>query len=140
VSALEAGADDHIGKPYRLEELLARLEALLRRAGGAEQQGADIFQSRDLRIDYGARLVWVRGEQLSLTPIEYTLLETLSRHQNQVLSYQQLIERAWEGPDQGTRQGLFVHISRLREKIERDPENPVLIKNRWGVGYVLGAD
>lgn len=140
VAALEAGADDYLMKPYRLDEFLARLEAVLRRTEERDQQEGEIYQSGDLRIDYGARLVWVRGEQLSLTPIEYTLLATLSRHQNQVLSYQQLIERAWEGPDQGSRQGLFVHISRLREKIERDPENPVLIKNRWGVGYVFNGD
>lgn len=140
VAALDAGADDYLTKPYVVDELLARAQALLRRSGERLDQEGEIFESRDLRIDYGARLVWVRGEQVSLTPIEYALLSSLTQHQNQVLSYQQLIERAWDGPDQGTRQGLFVHISRLRDKIEHDPENPQLVKTRWGVGYLFGPD
>ena len=83
------------------------------------------------------RKVWVRGELVELTPIEYNLLGYMSRHGNQIIPYEQLLESVWEGPEKGTRQGLFVHIKRLREKIEIDPKHPQIVTNKWGVGYVF---
>lgn len=141
LTAFKYGADDYLTKPFLVDEVLARAEALLRRGDGSDQAaGGEIFESQGLRIDFKSRRVWKKGRNVDLTPIEFALLSVLVRHRKQVLSYSQLMDMAWEGPDQGTRQGLFVHISRLRDKIEEDPENPHLIKTRRGVGYVFLPD
>ena len=141
LKAFQAGADDYVTKPFLVDEVLARTEALLRRSVKADRQrDRKFFEDQGLRIDYAAQRVWKEGEPLELTPIEYRLLAYMSRHRQQVLSYARLIEQAWEGPEQGTRQGLFVHISRLREKLEEDPDLPRFIANRWGVGYVFMPD
>ncbi|MCK4488900.1 MAG: response regulator transcription factor, partial [Anaerolineales bacterium] len=97
----------------------------------------DLFNSGDLRINYSTRQVWLRGKLVELTPIEYNLLRYMSQHRKQIMPYEQIIERAWEGPEKGSRQGLFVHIRRLRKKIEDDPKDPRLIQNKWGVGYIF---
>jgi len=65
------------------------------------------------------------------------LLVYLSRQGRQIIPYEQLLEHVWEGPEKGTRQGLFVHVRRLREKIEEEPKNPLILSNKWGVGYVF---
>lgn len=141
LTAFKLGVDDYLTKPYLIDEVLARSEALLRRASRIDQFAeGEIFEEGGLRIDFKGRRVWKKGRNVDLTPIEYTLLSILVRHRKQVLSYSQLMEMAWEGPDQGTRQGLFVHISRLRDKIEEDSENPHLIKTRRGMGYVFLPD
>jgi two-component system response regulator MtrA len=121
-----------------IEELLLRLRALLRRSEKTRESVApDIYQSGVIRIDYSTRQVWRSGMPLTLTPIEYNLLVYLSRHSRQILTYEQLLNRVWEGPEKGTRQGLFVHIRRLRQKLESDPEHPEIISNKWGIGYVF---
>jgi len=141
VEAFEAGVDDYIVKPFLVDEVLMRVEALLRRTrnGNADPE-SEVFERRGLRIDYDSQQVWFRGEMIEITPLEYRLLTYLSQHQRQVLPYQQLIEHVWDAPDKGSRRGLFVHVRRLREKIERDPENPEFIVNRWGVGYAFLPD
>ena len=141
LTAFKFGVDDYLTKPFLVDEVLVRAEALLRRGAGSDQAaGGEIFEGQGLRIDFKSRRVWKKGRNVDLTPIEFALLSVLVRHRKQVLSYSQLMDMAWEGPDQGTRQGLFVHISRLRDKIEEDPENPHLIKTRRGVGYVFLPD
>lgn len=138
VSAFEAGVDDYLVSPFQSRELLLRAEALLYRDG--LQQTAtdpDVFERAGVRINYNTQEVWVRGVRMEFTPIEYRLLAYMSRHRRQVLTYEQMIQSIWETPEAGSRQGLFTHISRLREKIEQDPKNPKYIKTRWGVGYVF---
>jgi two-component system response regulator MtrA len=138
ISAFQAGVDDYIGKPFQVDEFVARVQAAVRR--GRDSGTAfipDLFSSGDIRINYSSRQVWVRSQQISLTPIEYNILSYMSRHRRQVMPYEQIIERAWEGPEKGTRQGLFVHIRRLRDKIELDPKRPQIIQNKWGVGYIF---
>jgi DNA-binding response OmpR family regulator len=138
VQAFEAGVDDYLSKPFLIEELLLRLRALLRRSEKSrESLTPDIYQSGVIRIDYSTRQVWRSGKLLTLTPIEYNLLVYLSRHSRQILTYEQLLNRVWEGPEKGSRQGLFVHVRRLRQKLEADPKHPEIISNKWGIGYVF---
>jgi two-component system response regulator RegX3 len=138
VTALDAGADDYVTKPFQSTELLARINALLRRGKGWEEaEGRDRFSAEGLLIDFDARDVWQRGEHLDLTPTEFELLSYLVRHQGQVLTYDQLVDHVW-GLDTGrTRHDLFVHISRLRKKIEPKPKEPRFVVTRWGIGYVF---
>jgi two-component system KDP operon response regulator KdpE len=138
IQAFQAGVDDFVYKPFQLDEILVRIEANIRR--GRESSPAfapDVFSSGEVRINYSTRQVWLRGKLIELTPIEYNLLLYMSQHRKQIMPYEQIIERAWEGPEKGSRQGLFVHIRRLRKKIEDDPKDPRLIQNKWGVGYIF---
>lgn len=142
IAALDAGADDYVTKPFRGEELLARMRALLRRGDRWEKREEQQEQYRvdGLLISYESRTVWLNGEQLDLTPTEYDLLVYLVRNRRQVLTYEQLIEALWGREGEGTRHSLFVHISRLRNKIEHNPKEPRFIQTRWGVGYSFVPD
>ena len=138
LDAFDAGVDDFLEKPFLVDELLARVSALQRR----QQQGeADfeeqVFEAQGLRINFDSQLVWRHGEPIDLTPTEYTLLTYMVHHRRQVLPHRQLIEHTWEATEKGSRRGLFVHISRLRDKLEDDPDHPELIVTRWGVGYIF---
>ena len=138
IQAFQAGVDDFVNKPFLVDEILVRIEAHIRRGKQSSPDLApDVFNSGDLRINYSTRQVWLRGKIVELTPIEYNLLSYMSQHRKQIMPYEQIIERAWEGPEKGSRQGLFVHMRRLRKKIEDDPKNPRLIQNKWGVGYIF---
>jgi PAS domain S-box-containing protein len=138
VTALDAGADDYVTKPFQSTELLARMKALLRRGKGWEEaEGRDRFSAEGLLIDFDARDVWHRGEHLDLTPTEFNLLSYLVHHQGQVLTYVQLVDHVWGLETGRTRHDLFVHISRLRKKIEPSPKEPRFIVTRWGIGYVF---
>lgn len=134
--AYQLGVDDYLRKPISTSELLARAQVCMSRSTNARNPLVpEIYQSSLIRIDYSSRQVWVRGKPVGLTPIEYNLLVFMSRQGKQVMPYEHLLESVWEGPEKGTRQGLFVHVKRLREKIEIDPKNPQIINNKWGVGY-----
>ena len=102
-----------------------------------DKKSPDRFSKKSLVIDYTTREAWKSGEKLALTATEFDLLEFFSRNQKQILKYQQIIDHIWQGEEGGTRHALSVHISRLRKKIEPDPENPIFLVTRWGVGYVF---
>ncbi|MBS1250248.1 MAG: Transcriptional regulatory protein WalR [Chloroflexi bacterium] len=138
VSAFRAGVDDYLKRPFLSDELLARVEALLRRHPGEQAPSDDdVFNKAGLRINFDTHEVWVRGEYIELTPIEYRLLAYMARHPRLVVSYDRLIGEIWDSPGGGSRRGLFAHVSRLRKKIESDPEEPEFLCTRWGVGYIF---
>jgi len=138
IVGLEIGADDYLPKPFNPRELLARIRAVLRRAGGHPRAGATpAFRTRALEIDFDARAASVRGRPLALTSYEFELLAALARAAGRVLSREQLLDalkgQAYEVFDRS----IDVHVSKLRAKIEDDPKEPRYIKTVRGVGYVL---
>ena len=133
VDGLDAGADDYVVKPFALEELLARLRALLRRSEGG---GAEALSHSDLTLDPSTREVRRGGRELELTKTEFALLELLLRHPRQVLTRSQIFESVW-GYDFGPRSNsLEVYIGYLRRKTE-DGGEPRLIQTVRGIGYSL---
>jgi two-component system KDP operon response regulator KdpE len=133
VSALDAGADDYVVKPFGMEELLARIRAALRRAPSAE--AVPPFVSNDLSIDFESRSVTVRGRPVRLTPKEFELLRLLVANQGKALPHRKLLQAVW-GPDYGEEtEYLRVFINQLRKKIESDPRNPRYIRTDPWVGY-----
>jgi two-component system, OmpR family, response regulator ResD len=131
---LRSGADDYVVKPFSPGELVARVDAVLRRV---LQQGGDAEPLRfdGLEIDTRARRVTVRGEERTLSVREFDLLEFLALHPGQAFSREQLMDRVWEPAFEGDPGTVTVHVRRLRTKIEPDPERPRFIQTVWGVGY-----
>jgi two-component system, OmpR family, KDP operon response regulator KdpE len=134
VRALEAGADDYITKPFGTRELVARLQAALRRAGRGE--GEPSIEVDGLEIDLAARVVRRDGEPVHLTPIEFDLLRTLARNRGRLMTHRKLLAEVW-GPEYvNDIQPLRTHIARLRAKIEpEDLDGPRYIVTDPGVGY-----
>jgi len=138
VTALDAGADDYVTKPFGMGELLARMRVALRRAGQTSVGPA--FSSGDLAVDLARRAVTMAGHEVQLTPTEYDLLRVLVTNADKVLTHRQLLREVWGGV--GYEQEvhmLRVNISNLRRKIEPDPSRPQYIVTEPGVGYRLRA-
>ena len=135
VAALDAGADDYVTKPFNSAELLARLRAVLRHA---QSQGADaIFRSGELEVDLSARVVRQHGQEVRLTPIEYSLLRLFVTHAGKVLTHRQLLTEIWGPKAVEQTHYLRVHIAHLREKLEANPAQPEHFITEPGVGYRL---
>ncbi|HXZ12243.1 MAG TPA: response regulator transcription factor [Candidatus Sulfotelmatobacter sp.] len=133
VSALDAGADDYVVKPFGAPELLARIRAALRRSAAGETTPA--FVSDDLHIDFAKRAVTVRGNGVRLTPKEFELLRHLVANQGKALGHRRLLQAVW-GPDYGEEtEYLRVFINQLRKKIEPDPRHPRYIHTEPWIGY-----
>ena len=137
VAAFNAGADDYVTKPFKTPELLARILALSRRRTSWKELEIDVLNVNGLLINFDSREVWRQGAQLNLTPTEFKLLAYLAQHPGQVLTYRQLLRHIYHEEGQRTRHDLFVHVSRLRKKIETEPTDPRFILTRWGVGYMF---
>jgi two-component system KDP operon response regulator KdpE len=137
VKALDAGADDYVTKPFGIDELLARVRAMLRRAVDRPQPDA-VVQLDGLEVDLARRIVTRDGDEVHLTPIEYDLLRALIAHPGRVLTHRALIQEVW-GQGYGESHLLRVHIAALRRKVERNPAEPELIETVTGVGYRLRA-
>jgi two-component system, OmpR family, KDP operon response regulator KdpE len=143
VAALDAGADDFVDKPFSMEELRARVGAVLRRAEAVASAGAgtDRIERDEVVIDLAEQRVLVDGREVRLTPTEWRLLSTLVRSPDRIQPYQQVIHEVW-GANHGdeTRQSLRVHLRTLRAKLRDDASDPRFIATEPGLGYRwLGA-
>lgn len=136
VKGLDLGADDYLTKPFELEELLARLRALVRRGHAVKDP---VIRVHDLELDTTARTVSRGGKSIHLTPREYALLEFLAFHRGKVVTRSMIWEHLYDEYDENTSNVVDVYIRYLRNKIDKDFETP-LILTRWGEGYLLRGD
>ena len=137
---LGLGADDYITKPFSLVELSARIKANIRRATvyvTKEEQQEEI-QYKELTINLAQYQVLRNGEEIKLTATEFEILKLFAMHPNRVYTKAQIYQIIWDAPYQNDEIGIYVHMRRLREKIERDPKNPEYIQTLWGIGYRMG--
>jgi two-component system KDP operon response regulator KdpE len=136
VKSLHLGADDYLVKPFGIEELIARVEAVLRRTRAAETPSAEpAFASHDLQVNFAERRVTLGGWEVKLTSTEYSLLKELLLHRGKVLTHRMLLNRVW-GPEYGEeKEYVRVFVSRLRHKLGDDSTNPRYIRTESGVGY-----
>lgn len=136
VAGLEAGADDYVTKPFKARELLARIRTQLRR--GQDTTDAERVEIGDIVIDVLGHSV-TRGEEvISLTPLEFDLLLTLARTPAKAFSREELLRRVWGHRHAVDARLVNVHVQRLRAKVEKDPENPTVVRTVRGVGYRAG--
>ena len=136
VRALDSGADDYMTKPFELEELLARLRALIRREHKVKDP---VLRVHDLEIDTSARTVKRAGQAISLTPREYGLLEFLAFHRGKVATRSMIWEHLYDEQDESTSNVVDVYIRYLRNKVDKGFDLP-LILTRWGEGYLLRGE
>lgn len=138
VLGFKIGADDYITKPFSVYELSARVEAHLRRYGRMqhiqETPKEVVIDLGYLKVDFGKLLILKDGEEIALTAKELEILKLLSEHPEQVFSKKQIFKSVWK-EDYFDDNTVTVHIRRLRKKIEKDPDDPKLIKTVWGLGY-----
>ncbi|MBH5318345.1 response regulator transcription factor [Paenibacillus sp. GSMTC-2017] len=140
ITGLTSGADDYLSKPFNPLELIARVKAQLRRqslASSASNLSMDntVIEIDDLKIDRNRHLVSVRGKEISLTPIEFSILELMASHRGFVFNIEKLYQSVWKEDKFLSDNTVMVHIRNIREKIEDNARSPRYIKTVWGVGY-----
>jgi two-component system, OmpR family, KDP operon response regulator KdpE len=141
VAVLDAGANDHLTKPFANGELLARLRVWLRQtARVAPDRDESVIEVGELRVDLARRLVCVAGERVHLTPTEYKLLATLVRNPERVMTHRQLLQATWGPHCANKTQYLRVYMGQLRQKLERDLARPRYLLTEPGVGYRFRAE
>ena len=143
VRGLDLGADDYLTKPFSVDELLARVRAVLRRAQFTANEHAHVLRTiitiGDLVVDYAQHQVTMAGQEVPLTPIEYRILAYLAQNAGRVVTQDLLLEHVWGSEYLGESHMLQVNINRLRHKIERDPTHPLYILTKVGIGYLLAT-
>ena len=139
VNALEIGGDDYMEKPFSLKELLARVNALIRRTYGL-QQSQDVWRFGEVEIHPASRQVSKRGNPVSLAQREFDLLVYLYQNRNNAIPKEKILAAVWGAFSEVEPSTLTVHIRWLREKLEDDPAHPQYIKTIWRLGYMLEAE
>ncbi|MBI5033825.1 MAG: response regulator [Chloroflexi bacterium] len=140
VTALDAGADDYLTKPFSVSELLARIRVILRHAARVPEKEEPLFVVGNLQVDLSKRQVSIGGNEIHLTPIEYKLLTTLVRYAGKVVTHRQLLKVVWGPAYADESQYLRVYMTQLRHKLEIDPARPRYLTTELGVGYRLKTD
>lgn len=138
LTALNIGGDDYITKPYSLNVLLAKVKAVLKRCDNNKASIQEV-QTNSIKLDHNFRQVIVDGKPVKLKNMEYKLLRYLFENSNKIITKDELLNNVWQDKfiEDGT---LTVHIRRLRQIIEKDPDNPKYIKTVWGIGYIFEAN
>lgn len=140
ILGLNVGADDYVTKPFNPLELVARVKSQLRRnayLGSSDRTGNNSYEAGGLLIDDDTKKVIVDGEEVKLTPIEYSILLLLVKNKGKVFSINQIYEQIWNEEAIGADNTVAVHIRHIREKIEINPKEPRYLKVVWGVGYKI---
>ena len=145
ILGFSSGGDDYLAKPFSYSELLGRTKALIRRyhvyQGKEREEISDSLSFGNLTIDTTHRQVLLNGQNIELTTTEYEMLNLLAKNRRQIFSAQKLYESIWNEPYYyGANNTVMVHIRNLRQKIEKDPKNPALIRTAWGKGYFFETD
>lgn len=138
VKGLDTGGDDYLEKPYSLRELLARIQALIRRT--YQEKDGQVYKLGKITVDTAARTVMRDGQEIRLALKEFDLLAYLCTHPNRAISKEELLSGVWGAFCEAEISTVAVHIRWLREKLEEEPANPKLIKTVWGVGYQCDRD
>lgn len=134
------GSDDYVTKPFSPSELLMRVKAILRRKSNFKKTTGDNCKVGDLYIDLDRHEITMGNNKIQVTPKEFELLWLLASNSEHVLTREQLLDRIWDSGFQGDADNVTVMISRLRNKIEKDPSQPQYIKTVWGKGYKLSFE
>ena len=139
INGLNVGADDYVTKPFNPVELIARVNALIRRYTrlGAIEEKHGIIKNGELLIDDELKKVTVDGKTIKLTPTEYNILKFLTENKGKVFSIEQIYKNVWDGECYSAENVIAVHIRHIREKIEINPKEPKYLKVIWGVGYKI---
>lgn len=138
ISALDAGADDYLTKPFSVTELLARLRAVLRRLSYlsmTDGKAQEVFENGALRIDFAASIVKVNGQEIRLMPMEYRLLCLLAKNVGKVLTHHYILDQVWKNSLESDLSSLRVYMTSLRKKLGRDKDREDYIQTHIGIGY-----
>ncbi|MEG0050753.1 MAG: response regulator transcription factor [Terrisporobacter sp.] len=136
IKGFERGCDDYIAKPFSIDILKFKINAILKRSMETEK---DVFKYKNLKIDFESRKVFINGEEVSLTVTEYKLLELLSKNKGRAITKEIILDKLWDSKGNYVDENaISVNIRRLRKKIEEDPKNPQYIITLFGIGYIIG--